>query len=82
MANLVKDMEQKIANLEAELKKHSNYATEITQAIEKLNQDKANSINNVNIINGAIQAYKDVLNGAKAESATVVDDSVLEEGNG
>lgn len=78
MSKFVKELETKISNLEAELKKHSNYVTEIAQAIEKLLADKANSANNINIINGAIQAYKDVLNGAKTDNVAEVAQGVSE----
>lgn len=78
MSKFVKELETKISNLEAELKKHSNYVTEITQAIEKLLADKAGSANNINIINGAIQAYKDVLNGAKTDNVAEIAQGVSE----
>jgi uncharacterized coiled-coil protein SlyX len=67
-------LEQKISNLEAELKKQSNYVTEITQTVKKLKLDMANSTNNINILNGAIQAYKDILNSSKATEANAVAD--------
>jgi septal ring factor EnvC (AmiA/AmiB activator) len=76
------DVEQKISNLEAELKKHSNYVTEITQAVEKLLSDKATSSNNINIINGALQAYRDVLSASKTTDAAQADATVTEEVNG
>lgn len=74
------DLEQKISNLEAELKKHSNYVTEITQAVEKLLGDKASSSNNINIINGAIQAYRDILNSSKTSGSAQADTTVVTEG--
>lgn len=78
MSKFVTELEAKISNLEAELKKHSNYVTEIVQTIEKLLADKANSTNNINIINGAIQAYRDVLNGAKTDNVAEVAKGVSE----
>lgn len=76
--NLVKELEGKISNLEAEIKKHNNYVTEISQMIEKLLADKANSSNNLNILNGAIQAYKDVINGVKSGDVSEVAKGVAE----
>lgn len=79
----VDDIKQKITNLEAEMKKHSNYVTEITQGIEKLMADKATSLNNINILNGALQAYKDVVNGSSVDNGvtpkapTVLDGEVV-----
>jgi hypothetical protein len=69
---LIKDIELKVSNLEAELKKHNNYVTEITQTMEKLLSDKAITINNINILNGALQAYRDVINGVKSGDSSEV----------
>jgi hypothetical protein len=62
-----KELQDKISNLESEIKKQSGYVTEITQAIDKLTSDKATSLNNINVLNGAIQAYKDVINNTKED---------------
>lgn len=56
------EIEKKIAELEEQSKKHSTYMTEINQAIEKLSTDKNTVIGNLQVMNGAIQAYKDILN--------------------
>lgn len=81
MSISVDDIKNKITNLEAEMKKHSNYVTEITQGIEKLMADKATSLNNINILNGALQAYRDVVSGSTvANNATVQDGPAVLEG--
>ena len=64
--SFITDLEAKLADIENQIKTHSGYVTDIATTVEKLLGDKSTSIANVNILNGAKQAYADVLNVAKA----------------
>jgi hypothetical protein len=64
-ASIVSTVESKIAELQTQVKTHSGFLTEIGQALEKFAADKLTTNNNLNILNGAIQAYNDVLKVVK-----------------
>ena len=65
--SFIKEMESKITDVQEQLKKHTSYASEIVQGIKKLQTDKMNTINNAHILNGALQAYTDVLKMIKEQ---------------
>jgi hypothetical protein len=69
MSDLVSKIEAKISELQNQVKSHGSYINEIAAAIEKMTADKATSSNNINIINGAIQAYTDIMNVLKASES-------------
>lgn len=64
--SFIQDIEAKLASLEAQVKQHSGVVLEAANAIENLVSQKTASANSLHILNGATQAYKDVLNIAKA----------------
>jgi len=68
--SFIQDIEAKIAELAAQIKTHSGYVTDIETTISKLATDKITSTNNLHILNGATQAYTDVLNLLKSAEAS------------
>jgi len=57
--NLIKS---KIDELNEKIKSSNAYVLSIEEAIKKLKIDRGTTLNNIHIINGAIQAYQDTLN--------------------
>lgn len=69
MSDTIKLIETKIAELQDKLKQNGSYINDITAAVEKLLADKATTLNAINIITGAIQAYNETLNHLKSQES-------------
>jgi len=61
MKNFLENIEKQIKELEERFQKNADYISQITSNIEKLAADKLNAIKDSNIVNGAIQAYRNVV---------------------
>lgn len=59
------EIKAKIAAVENQIKEHSGAIKNLAEGIEKMVLDKNTASNNLHILNGALQAYNDVLNGVK-----------------
>ena len=70
---VIQKLEEKVKEVSEQLQKHSTYVTEIANTVEKLLADKATTTANANILNGALQAYNDILNLLKASESKPVD---------
>jgi chromosome segregation ATPase len=68
---LISKLESKIADLEAQFKKNSDFIGSANAAMEKLVSDKTLANNECNMIHGAIQMAKGVLTELKGPEAPV-----------
>lgn len=58
-------VEKKIADLQEQVKKQNSDLSEASNAIEKLSNVKSVAVKNLGILDGAIQAYADILTVVK-----------------
>lgn len=68
MLKVIQGIETQLKTLEDRLKKNSEYVAQVSSTIEKLSADKLNAIKDCDVVNGAIQAYKSVVNELKADT--------------
>jgi hypothetical protein len=69
MRNLKEQTQTKLIEAQEKLKQQTEYFSQIGQALEKLSSDKVTALNNINILNGIIQAYSDTLNTLSKEES-------------
>lgn len=76
--NILEELEAKMKNVEEQINQHSTKSKEISENMEKLAADRANSHSFIHALNGALQAYQDVAKILKSESAPELAGEALE----
>ncbi len=77
MLELVQGIEQQLVQLEAKLKSNVDMSRNISEAMTKMQADKVNAEDEAKIINGAIQAYRNVVVEMKKKLGTVIAEGEL-----
>lgn len=74
--SIVISIEKKLSELSDMLKTHSGKVLDIHKDIEKLSSDKTTAIGHVNFLNGALQAYNDILSLINGNPVPILKDVV------
>lgn len=80
--SFIEKIEAKLAEVQDNLKTHSEKFSEVSATIEKFAAEKLISSNNLHILNGALQAYTDVVNLFKTheQPSQTIEGTVVQDG--